>query len=135
MRFSKFKGVKCLSRKSGGVIFLTNLMSELIQPKKIMLMEHNMKYQLLVSLCYYLEMFVCTAQLLRWIQFLHLHLVMSIISIVKGTTDPKNWVLWLIQHLQFKAKASTSIESLVKLQLFFVRQMARNTKNNFDKFT
>ena len=36
---------------------------------------------------------------------------MSIISIAKGTTDSRNWVLWLIQHLLFKAEASTSFES------------------------
>jgi len=37
-------------------------------------------------------------------------------NVAKGTSDPR-WVLWLIQHLEFKAEASTSFEILVKLQI------------------
>ena len=37
------------------------------------------------------------------------------------------------RHLYFKAEAPTSFEILVKLQLGFVCQRARNTYNNFDK--
>ena len=47
------------------------------------------------------------------------------INIAKGTTDPRHWVLRLLQHLEFKAEASTSIEILVKLQLGFVWQEAK----------
>ena len=39
----------------------------------------------------------------------------DITNIAKGTTDPRQWVLWLIQQLYFKAEASTSFEILVKL--------------------
>ena len=39
--------------------------------------------------------------------------------IAKGTTDPRHWKLWLIQHLQFEAEASTSFGILIKLKLTF----------------
>ena len=46
------------------------------------------------------------------------------LNIAKGTTDPRHWVLCFIQHLYFKAEASTSFEILVQLQLSFVWQRA-----------
>ena len=54
-------------------------------------------------------------------------------NIAKGTAGPRHWVLWLIQHLKFKAEASTSFKILVTLQLGFVWQRSRNTWKNFDK--
>ena len=56
---------------------------------------------------------------------LHTCLQQYILNIAKGTTDPRHWVL--IEHHQYKAEASTSLEILVKLQLGFVLQKARNT--------
>ena len=50
-------------------------------------------------------------------------------NVAKGTSDPR-WVLWLIQHLEFKAEASTSFEMSVKLQLGFVWKRARNPRTN-----
>ena len=49
------------------------------------------------------------------------------LNIAKGTTEPRHWVLWLIQQFYFKAEASTSFEILVKLQFGFVGQRARKT--------
>ena len=46
-------------------------------------------------------------------------------NIAKGASDLGHWVLWLIQHLLFKAEASTSFEILVKVQLGFVWKRAR----------
>ena len=48
-------------------------------------------------------------------------------NIAKGTMDLRYWVIWLIQHLQFKVETSTKFEILAKLQLLFVWKMARNT--------
>ena len=56
----------------------------------------------------------------------------EIVNIAKGTMDPRHWILWLIQHLQFKAEAS--FEIMVKLQFGFVWQRVRKTWNNFDKY-
>ena len=54
-------------------------------------------------------------------------------NIAKGTTDPRHWVLWLIQQLYFKVEASTSFEILVKHQLGFVSAKGEKTLKNFDK--
>ena len=45
----------------------------------------------------------------------------TLLNIAKGTLDPRHWVLWLIQNLLFKPRASTSFEILVKLQLVWQR--------------
>ena len=67
-----------------------------------------------------------------WLDFhiLHSYLNFDPSIIAKGTMDPRHWVLWHIQQLQFKVKASTSFEILVKLKLGFVWQSARNTSIN-----
>ena len=39
--------------------------------------------------------------------------------IAKGTTDPRHWELWLIQHLSFKAEVLKSFGILIKLKPTF----------------
>ena len=41
-----------------------------------------------------------------------------------------HWILWLIQHLKFKAEASTSFKILIKLRYGFVWQRAKIPKKN-----
>ena len=43
----------------------------------------------------------------------------------KGTTDPRHWVLWLNEHLQFKAEGQTSFDILAK----FILVLAKGEKN------
>ena len=50
-----------------------------------------------------------------------------ITNIAKGRTEPRQWVLWLIQQLESKAETSINFEISVKLQLGLVWQRARNT--------
>ena len=48
--------------------------------------------------------------------------IKNVVILTHGFILERHWVLWLIQHLLFKAEASTSFEILVKLQLGFVWQ-------------
>ena len=55
-------------------------------------------------------------------------------NIANGTTDPRHWALYLIQHLKFKAEASTSFGILTKLKLTFFgkgRKVHRTLTNPF----
>ena len=63
-------------------------------------------------------------------------------NIAIGTMDPRHWVIWLTQHLEFKAEASTNFgqtsacnkwkKSIYKFREIHV-SILTNPCNNFDK--
>ena len=53
--------------------------------------------------------------------------------IAKGTTDPRHWVLWLIQQLYFNAEASMPLKSWSNFSLVLCCEGQENPCYNFNK--